>query len=276
MQDAMVASISTFHTTGIILADNSKFSFVGSISEAMFRDVPVASKILEGYRKILVLGFRPLTPEMQSIIAEVDKPKKGGQKGSKKGEKKQSAKEGPSEPANTPKKRKAQDAPIKRKLNKATWKPRSPTPSEREDSESNTHSDVHNEEDEIVQNEHNNTEVPPTHDDSILSPSHSHETTTTPISITPCPPPVSSQPQSNVPLSTPLFTDSTTTTKTSVEPPVSVNASDVGAEPSGFPTGHNTPPISPLRQNDPDMIYGDGEEDLAGFTYIPFNIRAIG
>lgn len=97
-----------------------RFSFVGSIPEVMFRDVPVASKILEGYRKILVLGFRPLTPEMQSIIAEVDKPKKGGQKGSKKGEKKQSAKEGPSEPANTPKKRKAQDAPIKRKLNKAT------------------------------------------------------------------------------------------------------------------------------------------------------------
>ena len=80
-------SISTIHTTGIILDDNSKFAFVGSIPEAMLRDVPTTSKILKGYRLIPALGFHPLTPEMQSIIAEANKPKKGGLKGRKKDEK---------------------------------------------------------------------------------------------------------------------------------------------------------------------------------------------
>lgn len=87
MQDSLMANISTFHTTGIILAHNSKFSFVVSIPEAMLRDVPAASKFLEGYQTILASGFCPLTPEMQSIISKANKPNKGGQKGCKKGEK---------------------------------------------------------------------------------------------------------------------------------------------------------------------------------------------
>lgn len=77
MQDALAFTVSTFHTTGIIVADNSKFSFIGSIPEAMFRDIPVSNNILEGYRKITPSGFRPVTPEMQAIIDEADKPKKG-------------------------------------------------------------------------------------------------------------------------------------------------------------------------------------------------------
>lgn len=88
MQDSLFGTISTIHTTGIILAGNSKFAFVGSIPIAMLRDVPAASKILEGYQTIPTSSFCHLTPEMPSIIAEVDKPKKGGQKGGKKGEKK--------------------------------------------------------------------------------------------------------------------------------------------------------------------------------------------
>lgn len=64
MKDAMMASISTFHTTRIIVTDTSKYSFVGSIPKAMFRDVLVSSKMLEGYRKIPATGFRPLTSEM--------------------------------------------------------------------------------------------------------------------------------------------------------------------------------------------------------------------
>lgn len=46
----------------------------------MFRDVPVASKILKGYWKIPVTGLRPLTPEMKAIIYEADKTKNGGSK----------------------------------------------------------------------------------------------------------------------------------------------------------------------------------------------------
>ncbi|CAI9297798.1 unnamed protein product [Lactuca saligna] len=41
---------------------------------------------------------------------------------------------------------------------------------------------------------------------------------------------------------------------TSTEPPVSINISDTGAKTSGFST-NVSPPISPLRQDDPDMIF---------------------
>ncbi|CAI9303807.1 unnamed protein product [Lactuca saligna] len=43
----------------------------------MFCDVPIASKILEGYQKLPVSGYRPLTPKMQTIIAKAYKPKRG-------------------------------------------------------------------------------------------------------------------------------------------------------------------------------------------------------
>lgn len=95
MKDALAFSVSTFHTTGITVADASKFSFIGSIPEVMFQDVPASSKILEGFCKLTPLAFRPITPKMQVVIHVADKPKKGG-KGSKKGEKKTAAKEGPS------------------------------------------------------------------------------------------------------------------------------------------------------------------------------------
>ncbi|CAI9295633.1 unnamed protein product [Lactuca saligna] len=88
-----------------------------------------------------------------------------------------------------------------------------------------------------------------------------------PISIASCPP-VSL----GVLQPTPIFTDSTTTPSTTIKRPVSVNASDAGARASGFTTGHSTPLISPLRQNDLDMIVGD-DEDFARFTYSLFNIR---
>lgn len=58
----------------------------------------------------------------------------------------------------------------------------------------------------------------------------------------------------------------------SVEPPILVNTSDVGVGTSGFTTSHISTPISPLHQDDPDMIYGDVEDDLVGFTFSPFTI----
>ncbi|CAI9263391.1 unnamed protein product [Lactuca saligna] len=88
-----------------------------------------------------------------------------------------------------------------------------------------------------------------------------------PISIAPCPP-VSigaSRPS-------PIFTDSTTTSTTTIEPLVSINATDAGAGASIFTTVHSTPPISFLRHNNPNMIFGD-DDDFAGFTCSPFNIR---
>lgn len=95
-------------------------------------------------------------------------------------------------------------------------------------------------------------------------------TVTTPITIAPCLPVCMGALQTQ----TPLFTNSTSTTTTStVEPPVSVNTSDVRVGASGFTVGQSTPPISHLRQDDPNIVFGEEEEDFGGFTYSPFNIR---
>ena len=108
----------------------------------MFRSVLAASKILEAYRKIPVLGFHPLTDEMREILAEADKPKKGG--------KQKTAKEGTSTTVVTPKKQKAKAGSSaatppptqKRKVKKAARKAKSPTPIESEHSQSDTQSDA--------------------------------------------------------------------------------------------------------------------------------------
>nr|KAJ0217103.1 hypothetical protein LSAT_V11C300137390 [Lactuca sativa] len=269
MQDALMSNISTLHTTGIIVADTSKFAFVSSIPESMLRDVPPTSKVLESYHIIHASGFGPLTPEIQLIIAEAYKRKKGGNKGSKKVENKKGDNEGPSEPPNTPKKQKAKDLLLLQLLLKNKV--------EEGCSQDQEELIVRNEEEEPVLNEDvtSNPEVTPTYNDFFTSPPHSPKTTTSfaLITIAPCSPPVSSQPQSTIPLSNPLFTNSIIPPTTSVEPPVSANTFDAGDNNSGFTTSHITPPISPLRQEDPDMIYRDGEDDLPGFTFSPFTIR---
>lgn len=80
MKYTLMASISTFDTTIIVVADSSKFSFIGSIPEVMFIEVPPSSKILEGYRQLTPSGPLILTDEMQAVLAEDDKPKKRGKR----------------------------------------------------------------------------------------------------------------------------------------------------------------------------------------------------
>lgn len=99
-----MSSIATFYTIKIIIANNSKFSFVWSILETMYRCVSGKSKVIIEYKKNPILGARDLTLGMQRSIYEDDKPKKGG----KKGEKKKGIPGGPSFQLPTPKKRKTQ------------------------------------------------------------------------------------------------------------------------------------------------------------------------
>ncbi|CAI9284802.1 unnamed protein product [Lactuca saligna] len=286
--DALTFTMSTFHTTANIVADNSKFLFIGSIPEAMFRDVHVSSKILEGYHK--------LTLQMQAITDEANKPKKGG-KDAKKCENKIVVKEGTCVTVKPPPKRKAPmntSTAIPKRRKQPAHKRKTPTPSESED-ESDTQSDIRIEEDYPVRNEeahneevhdkdvrneddnlHNeeqisNPEVNQHLNDFVPSPPPSPKMTTTPITIAPCPPPVSSQKQTNIPLSTPLFTDSNVPPTTITKPPVSVNISDTGAKTSGFST-HVSSPISLIFPDDPDMVFRDDDntdESLGGFTYSP-------
>ncbi|CAI9302688.1 unnamed protein product [Lactuca saligna] len=227
----------------------------------MLRDVPPASKLLKRYCTLPASGFCTLTPKMQSIIAEADKPNKGGNKGGKKGEKKKEDTEGPFDPKNTPKKRKAKAAPSavtpkKRKLKRSARKSKSPTPYESEQSQSDTQLDV-----------------TPTYNDFFPTAPRSPEHTTTLITITSCPPPVYSQHQSTIPLSIPLLTDSIVPPTTSGESVVLVNASDAVDRTLGFTSSHIYPPISLIHRDDTDMILRDDEDDLAGFTFSSFTIR---
>ncbi|CAI9272922.1 unnamed protein product [Lactuca saligna] len=147
----------------------------------MFHDVPSSIKILEGYMKLTPFGAHPLTPELQTIIAKSDKPKKGERQTSR--------------------------------------KRKTPTPSESADSEFDTQSDIRNEEEhnrevhieevhneevhhedvhndnDIVHNEEqqSNPEVTPIINDFVPSPPPSPNTTSILITITPCPPPISTQ-----------------------------------------------------------------------------------
>nr|KAJ0215179.1 hypothetical protein LSAT_V11C300140950 [Lactuca sativa] len=230
--DALMTSIATLHTIGIIVADPSKFSFIESIPVAMFRDVPACSKILD---------------EFQEILAKADKAKKGG-RGSKMARKKDAS--------------------------ELCIEENQPVCNEEE-------GNVRNEEGEQVHTEplvrikapSPNREVTPPLNDFVPSPPPSPKTTTSlPITIAPWPPQVSSSPPTTIPISIPIFTDLTIPPKTSVATVSSVNVSDTRATSSGFST-HVSPPISPIRTDDPNMIFGEDDDDLGRFTYSPFQIR---
>lgn len=90
-----MSSIKIFHATNIILAGNSKFNIIGSIHQGMLCDILAASDILRAYHSLPLSCFRPLTNEMQKVLDEVDKLKRG--------EKKKGAKVGPSKLAPSPK-----------------------------------------------------------------------------------------------------------------------------------------------------------------------------
>nr|KAJ0202491.1 hypothetical protein LSAT_V11C600329060 [Lactuca sativa] len=186
MIDALIASIATFHTKGIIMADRSKFDFIGSIMEAMFRDVPPSSKIPEGYRA--------LTPSEEQVRTEE------------------------------------------------------------------------------VEQVRTDREVTPPINDFVPSPPPSPKTTTSiPITIAPLPS-VSSQTHTTIPVSIPIFTDSTLPPQTSTAPECSVTVCNTGANTSGFST-HVTPPISPICTDDPEMPFGDDyDDDLEAFSFSPFQI----
>lgn len=104
----------------------------------ILRDVPPASEVLKSYRSLPVYGFCPITDEMRKVLDEADKPKKG--------RKKSGAKSCPSEPPQDPK---------TKKVKKAARRLRNPMPSDCEDSQSNTVSEILVQED--VQNEHDDT-----------------------------------------------------------------------------------------------------------------------
>lgn len=58
---SIIAAILVFHTSNIILSDSSRFTFIGSIPEAMLRNISVDSEVINAYRRQRASGARPLT-----------------------------------------------------------------------------------------------------------------------------------------------------------------------------------------------------------------------
>nr|KAJ0192655.1 hypothetical protein LSAT_V11C800450750 [Lactuca sativa] len=80
MADSLLSSISTFHTTKIIVTDPSKFPFNGSIPASMYACVPDASKLFQAFKSLPSSGPRELTLEMIKSLEEADKPPQRGKK----------------------------------------------------------------------------------------------------------------------------------------------------------------------------------------------------
>ena len=123
MEDSLMSSITTFQKIKIIVSNATKFQFIGSVPESMYKCVSGESKLMNEYKKLPPTGPRQLIPEMQSSLDVADKPAKWGNKvDQRKGEK-----EGPSSKAATPKKRKSEQAapsaPKKWKIKKKAHKP---------------------------------------------------------------------------------------------------------------------------------------------------------
>ncbi|CAI9303705.1 unnamed protein product [Lactuca saligna] len=246
----------------------------------MFQDVPTLSKILEGFHKLTPSGFRPLTPEMQATLDDADKPKKGGT-GSKKGVKKVTAMKGPYDATKpSPKKRKApttSSTVVLKRRKQPARKRKTPTPSASEESDSEIELDeeivnpkipVHNEEDTT------NQEINQSIHDSVPSPPPSPKTTSIPIIIDPCSPLITLSQPTTVPISITILTNSTTKPITSMILEVTLSVSDTGAKTFVFTTPISSS-ISPICNDDPDMIFGDDgdDDDLGVLTYSPFQIR---
>nr|KAJ0206608.1 hypothetical protein LSAT_V11C500230710 [Lactuca sativa] len=78
MVDSLLSSIATFHTTKIIVTYPPRYSFIGSIPEAMLGRISALSNVLQQYRKRPSSGPRELTPAMIRSIKEADKAAKRG------------------------------------------------------------------------------------------------------------------------------------------------------------------------------------------------------
>ena len=114
MKDALVASITTFHTKKIIISDPMKFPHIGSIPETMYRCVSAKNNVMATYRKLPPKEPRVLSPEQQAALDAVDKP---GNRGKRVTLKKETTKEDQSKPSKSKKRKSEKGASSKPKKN---------------------------------------------------------------------------------------------------------------------------------------------------------------
>lgn len=116
----------------------------------------------------------------------------------------------------------------------------------------------------------------------VPTPPSSLITRSIPITSIPPIPPTTfvgvSLPQIYVSLSTPFFTDSTATTTMIAmsTPEVTANVFDMGVGVTfGATVGPSTSTTLPLREDDPDLLFGDDQDDFQNFVFCPITIHQV-
>lgn len=269
MKDALVASIATFHTKKIVISDPTKFLHYGSIPETMYRGVTAKSKVMADYRQLPPKEPRVLTPEQQAALEAVDKPSNRGKRVTAKRETNKEEQPKPSKSTKRTSESESSSKPKKiKKMAKRSKQQIAPSPDHSE----------HDEEDDVPpESPRGNT--PPRSPSQTESPPHKlptpplspkqtppNPTPKVSVSVVPTsttetslpPPPVTFVSISLTTLSTPIITQTTTTTLS--EQTKRVNVSDTGA-----PTETETPvinkPISPTHSIESGAtLRGDNDE----------------
>ncbi|XP_052624904.1 uncharacterized protein LOC128132397 [Lactuca sativa] len=242
MADSLLSSIATFHTKKIIVTDPTKFSFIGSIPEAMLIRISASSNVLQQYMKRPSVGPRELTLTMICSIKEADKP-------AKKDKKPETQKEGPvikptkgyvpPKQKNAPPSEFESESSEEEASGRGDTLPRSPTP-------------------EIPV--HSNPPSPPP--------------VTIPVSIPLISPITTSQPFTTIPIPTPIFTDTTTTT-TTTKPHSTVPNPPVTTE---LPVTNEPPPsskpLSPTQSTETTPILGGEDFEFDSTYFSPYRVQS--
>ncbi|XP_052627167.1 uncharacterized protein LOC128133688 [Lactuca sativa] len=221
MADSLLSSIATFHTMKIIVTDPTKFSYIGSIPEAMLGCISASSNLLQQYRKRPSVGPRDLTPTMLRSIEEADKPARGARSLNRR--RRDRSQNQPR--SRTPKKRKtdkvapSQPQPKKQKKPARRLILQSSSDSDLEyvppKQKNALPSDSENESfDEEASDRGDTPPRSPTPEIPVRSLPPSPPPVTIPVSIPLISPITTSQPFTTIPIPTPIFTDTTSTTTT--------------------------------------------------------------
>nr|KAJ0210427.1 hypothetical protein LSAT_V11C400177580 [Lactuca sativa] len=202
-------------------------------------------QIILEYQQLPSSGQRDLTPEMIRSIEDADRPSKKGKKAyPKKGDK-----EGPSSKLE----KEAPSQPKKKKVKKMAKKSRSPSTSD-SDYVPTGHPPIHppsksereskSEDSEDESSVRGGTPPPsPTHEVPVRSNPSSPPPISIPIAIPPIPPVITSQPSSTIPIPTPIFFETTTTTTKTIDTPIT------------------SKPLSLLNQPKPTLFLSNEDDD---------------
>ncbi|XP_052620068.1 uncharacterized protein LOC128126361 [Lactuca sativa] len=257
MADSLLSSIATFHTTKIIVTDPTKFSYIGFIPKTMLGSISASSNLLQQYRKRKSVGPRELTPTMLRSIEEADKP-------AKKGKKPESQKEGPKKPA--------------RRLilqSSSEWDSEYVPPKQKNAPSSDSENKSSDEE---ALGRGDTPPRSPTPEIQVRSLPPSPPPVTIPTSIPPISQTTTSQPLTSIPIPTPIFTDTTSTTTTKptfIIPKPPVTEPTFTTEPhltTEAPT--SSKPLSPTPSTETTLILGGEDLEFDSIYFSPYQVQS--